>query len=157
MTRLKLPFIKEYQDRHGRVRRYVRRRGRPNVPLPGVPGSAEFMAAYEAAIDAPAAALKEPKKTRRKAAEPRGPGHVYFVEAGDFIKIGFTTDWQRRIPTIQISSASPLRLLTLVQGDHDLEAALHNKFSHLRQRGEWFRKAPELISFIEGTQLAERP
>jgi hypothetical protein len=155
VTRINLKYIKEHRDRHGRVRRYVRRRGQPNAPLPGAPGSAEFMAAYEAAIDAPAS-LTEPKKTRRKAAEPRGRGHVYFVEAGDFIKIGFTTNWQQRIPTIQISSASPLTLLTLVQGGNDLEAALHNKFSHLRERGEWFRKAPELISFIEGTQLAER-
>jgi integrase len=50
MTRLKLPFIKEYRDRHGHVRRYVRRRGRPNVALPGLPGSSDFMAAYEAAV-----------------------------------------------------------------------------------------------------------
>jgi integrase len=37
-------------DRHGRVRYYFRRRGHPNVRLPGLPGSPEFMHAYEAAI-----------------------------------------------------------------------------------------------------------
>jgi hypothetical protein len=50
MTRIKLPFVTEYTDRHGKIRRYVRRRGRPNVPLPGAPGSAEFMAAYHDAL-----------------------------------------------------------------------------------------------------------
>ena len=54
MTLLKLPYVKEYRDRHGRVRRYVRRRGQPDIPLPGPPGSEEFMRAYQAALDAPA-------------------------------------------------------------------------------------------------------
>lgn len=63
VTYLKLPFIKEYRDRHGHVRRYVRRKGRANVPLPGIPGSAEFMAAYDAAIGGSAPARK-PKGTQ---------------------------------------------------------------------------------------------
>jgi site-specific recombinase XerD len=50
MTRIKLPYVQEYMDRHDKVRRYVRRRGLPRVPLPGLPGSAEFMAAYQDAI-----------------------------------------------------------------------------------------------------------
>ena len=58
MTRVKLPFVQEYRDRHGHVRRYVRRRGRPNVPLPGLPGSSEFMAAYAEAIGGAAPAGK---------------------------------------------------------------------------------------------------
>jgi integrase len=36
-------------DRHGKVRHYYRRPGFKAVPLPGVPGSAEFNRAYEAA------------------------------------------------------------------------------------------------------------
>lgn len=50
MTRLKLPYIHEYRDRHGRVRRYVRRPGSRAIALPGLPGSAEFMDAYQDAI-----------------------------------------------------------------------------------------------------------
>lgn len=51
MTSLRLPYIKEYRDRSGRIRRYVRRKGRPDIPLTGEPGSEEFMAAYQAAIE----------------------------------------------------------------------------------------------------------
>lgn len=50
MTRLRLPHIHEYRDRHGKLRRYVRRPGHRQVPLPGVPGSPEFMEAYQAAM-----------------------------------------------------------------------------------------------------------
>jgi integrase len=50
MTRIRLKYIHEYRDAKGRLRRYVRRRGLPQVALPGLPGSPEFMAAYSAAI-----------------------------------------------------------------------------------------------------------
>jgi integrase len=48
--RVRLPFIHEYRDRHGRVRRYFRQRGKPLIPLTGSPGSPEFMTAYNAAL-----------------------------------------------------------------------------------------------------------
>src|SRR5262249_31644320 len=54
MTLVKLPYVKVYRDRHGRVRHYFRRRGQPSVSLPGAVGSHEFMRAYEAALDRPA-------------------------------------------------------------------------------------------------------
>ena len=50
MTRLRLQFIHTFRDRHGKVRHYFRRRGRKRVPLPGLPGSDEFMATYKAAL-----------------------------------------------------------------------------------------------------------
>jgi integrase len=43
---LRLPFLKKYRDRHGKLRFYHRPTG---APLPGLPGSPEFMAAYHAA------------------------------------------------------------------------------------------------------------
>lgn len=51
MTRIRLAFVHEYRDRHGKLRRYFRRPGYKRVSLPGVPGSDEFMAAYQAALD----------------------------------------------------------------------------------------------------------
>lgn len=54
MAVIRIPYVKVYTDRHGRVRRYFRKPGRKAVPLPGVPGSAEFMAAYQAALGEPA-------------------------------------------------------------------------------------------------------
>jgi Phage integrase family len=51
MTRIKLPFIHEFVDRHGKARRYVRRPGQKRIPLPGLPGSEEFMLAYQLALE----------------------------------------------------------------------------------------------------------
>ena len=50
MTRIKLDYVLEYVDRHGKVRRYFRRRGCKQTALPGAPGSDEFMAAYQRAL-----------------------------------------------------------------------------------------------------------
>jgi hypothetical protein len=50
MTRIRLKYVNEYRDRRGRVRRYFRRPGCRAIPLPGLPGSIEFMQAYQAAL-----------------------------------------------------------------------------------------------------------
>ncbi len=50
MTRIKLAYIHQYKDRHGVTRRYLRIPGHSGVPLPGLPGSAEFMDAYRAGL-----------------------------------------------------------------------------------------------------------
>jgi hypothetical protein len=43
-------FVQGFIDRHGKARFYFRRCGSKTVPLPGLPWSPEFMAAYEAAL-----------------------------------------------------------------------------------------------------------
>jgi integrase len=58
MTKISLRYVHEYRDRHGKLRRYLRQPGMPRVPLPGAPGSAEFMSAYQAA-------LAEPRQVRQ--------------------------------------------------------------------------------------------
>jgi len=50
MKRRNPRHVHEYTDRHGKARYYLRRPGVPKVPLPGLPWSPEFMAAYEAAM-----------------------------------------------------------------------------------------------------------
>lgn len=50
MTRIRLAYVHAFVDRHGRSRYYFRRHGR-RIPLPGAPGSTEFMAAYTNALE----------------------------------------------------------------------------------------------------------
>jgi integrase len=50
MAKLRLKHVNAYRDRHGRLRHYFRRPGSRGVPLPGYPGAAEFMTAYQAAL-----------------------------------------------------------------------------------------------------------
>ncbi len=50
MTVIKLRHIDRFRDRHGKLRHFFRRGKGVRVPLPGVPGSSEFMSAYNAAL-----------------------------------------------------------------------------------------------------------
>ncbi len=50
MTRIRLKYVNVFRDRHGKLRSYFRRPGCKPVPLPGLPGSTEFMATYQAAL-----------------------------------------------------------------------------------------------------------
>jgi hypothetical protein len=68
---LRLPFLKSYRDRHGKLRFYYRPTG---AALPGKPGSPEFMAAYHAAqgVDTSAPQLTIVKKTPRLRTDAEG-------------------------------------------------------------------------------------
>ena len=83
MADVKLRYIKEYRDRHGIVRRYLRRRGSPSVALPGKPGSLKFMQAYNAAI-AGSAVVSRP---RRKAADAVSEVIIGFYKSATFTNL----------------------------------------------------------------------
>lgn len=78
-----------------------------------------------------------------------GPGFVYFVEAGDCIKIGFTTSLSDRLPKIATGTSHKLVILHTEPGLISDEKQLHQQFAEFRVRREWFRKAPELLAYIE--------
>jgi hypothetical protein len=50
MTRIRLPYVHKFLDRHGKARYYFRRAGFKQVPLPWPPGSREFNEAYQSAL-----------------------------------------------------------------------------------------------------------
>jgi integrase len=59
MTRLHLKYVQSYRGYH-----YFRKRGSPYLPLPGIPGSAEFMAAYQSALAAAPVAIGKDTRSR---------------------------------------------------------------------------------------------
>lgn len=52
VARVRLLHVETFRDRHGRERRYFRKGRGKRYPLPGSPGSPEFMTAYQAAFAA---------------------------------------------------------------------------------------------------------
>jgi len=60
---IRLRYVQAWVDHDGRAHHYFRRRGCPLVRLPGLPGSAEFMRAYEAALEEPQAPLGAEKRS----------------------------------------------------------------------------------------------
>lgn len=79
--------------------------------------------------------------------KPRTPGlrghcggAVYFVDCGEFTKIGHTRQViAQRLDGIETHNPFPLKLWALVAGDVPMERALHWLFAEQRHRNEWFR------------------
>jgi integrase len=66
MTRIRLQYVNSFRDRHGQLRHYFRRPGYKSVALPGLPGSAEFMESYQAALTGDIAPRVEIAASRTK-------------------------------------------------------------------------------------------
>jgi integrase len=78
MTKIRLQYVNAYNDRHGKLRYYFRRAGFKKVALPGLPGSGEFMAAYQAALASATPQLMNIGASRTK------PGTIGAAVAGYF-------------------------------------------------------------------------
>lgn len=83
-------------------------------------------------------------------------GRVYFIECGDFIKIGFSEAVEQRLEALQASTPYELVLLMSIPGTPDTERELHSRFADHRHKREWFRRTPELIAFIEQCKAASK-
>ena len=80
---------------------------------------------------------------------------VYFIQAEgtNFVKIGVARDSiESRLDSLQVGCPHQLKIIGQVDGSHKKERQLHNRFSHLRERGEWFNLTVELADFIQQTQ-----
>lgn len=78
--------------------------------------------------------------------EVRRSHRVYFIQAGEpdaqgfaHVKIGFTTDVEKRLRQLQTASPAPLKVVARVIGTRAIEAFFHRMFAHRRVGGEWFR------------------
>jgi hypothetical protein len=98
-------------------------------------------------------------KAEEKAAEPSNPKgmYVYFVQAGESgpIKIGFSTDPDRRIKTLRTAMSEELIVLKVVKGSRQLEKTLHDQFSEINRRGEWYEPTTELLEFVSGLEASD--
>lgn len=82
-------------------------------------------------------------------------GFIYFIRAGDMVKIGFTrSDPRRRVAALQTGNAEHLRLLTYIAGHSKMETELHDLLRDHRVRGEWFRWTAE-VQHVLGNCLGE--
>lgn len=78
---------------------------------------------------------------------------VYFVQCGEFTKIGFSYDIQRRYLYIAASNPHGTTLSLVVNHGTPLAARqherhLHKHFAASRHRYEWFRTEPDVAAYI---------
>ena len=78
-------------------------------------------------------------------------GFIYFVQEQELlrIKIGFTSGSPlRRVHKLRNASSQRLEIIGIEVGSIDYEKKLHRRFSHMRERNEWFRPERELIEYV---------
>lgn len=73
---------------------------------------------------------------------------VYFLRAGDFVKIGYTTDLAGRLKRLQTGSPHELKLLMLQRGSKETERGFHRQFRPLQAHGEWFKLEGALLDYL---------
>lgn len=88
---------------------------------------------------------------------PKKVASVYFIGAGDRIKIGFSYRPTERLKDLQTSHHLTLELLATMPGSYQTEARLHKQFAHLKQKGEWFVARPELMALIDQLNGKRKP
>lgn len=74
---------------------------------------------------------------------------IYFLRAGEFVKIGQSTRWKNRLATMQTGSPYTIIPLLVLIDDPGLERKLHNRFRADNFRGEWFHMGPAITSYIK--------
>lgn len=92
---------------------------------------------------------------RVRAKEPQ----VYFIRAGEFVKIGTGYDPLKRLADLQCANPLELELVHHVPGTFADERRLHKRFAAYRTRpgGEWFHYSDEIRAFIEGLRSGGSP
>jgi integrase len=108
MTRIKLRYVNEYMDRHGKVRRYFRRPGCRAIPLPGLPGSIQFMAAYQAAL---AVVSPPPPSPRHVIAGSLAAIAAGYLRSADFANLSPSSQRSYRVALQPILAAHGHRLV----------------------------------------------
>jgi integrase len=116
VTHIKLKYVHQFVDRHGRPRFYFRRGGK-RVALPGSPFSAEFEAAYKALLDG------SPEKptdigASRIIAGTVGAAVVGYLASGDFRALAASSQKKYRIVLNGLVRDHTDKRLALLQRRH---------------------------------------
>lgn len=90
-----------------------------------------------------------PRYTRQRQLIEQTESCVYFIECGEYIKIGTTIQGaERRLASMQLPPNA--RLVAVIPGPgYDAEHELHVRFASDRVGGEWFERSPELDALIQ--------
>jgi hypothetical protein len=104
------PGVSSKTDRHGKIRWRFRRTGSPDVMLPGQPGSAEFEAAYFAAVEGRPA---KPTATATIIRLPNGALPKTFNAA--YHELKNSAEWSRLLPKTMRQYADNIERKILTQ------------------------------------------
>jgi integrase len=115
---VRLKYLVEDRDRHGNVRCYVRMRGKPKIRLRGLPGSPEFMVAYQAAVDGDTVAVSRRQPYQHNPVGTFGHTCLAYYASAEFNALDEKTRHWRRACLDRICQAHGHRLMATIQAKH---------------------------------------
>jgi integrase len=146
VSRIRLRYVNAFTNRNrknSRVRFYFRRRGHKAIPLPGLPGSDEFMAAY-------AAALNTVPKPIEVGASRTLPGTinalcVSYYRSIEWSQLNATTQAKRKRVIERFRAQHGAKRVATLQPEH-IEMILTN-IESVGARRYWWTQIKPLLKF----------
>ena len=85
-------------------------------------------------------------------------GFIYAIEAEgrEYIKIGFSTNVERRLAALQTGTPDELRLIAHWPGTLAEERQIHLKLKEWRIVREWFKASAEVLNIVERLSQGEK-
>lgn len=76
---------------------------------------------------------------------------VYFMQAGEFVKVGVAIDIKTRMAMLQIGCPYSIKLLHCFQSEDAYadESSIHGELARYHFRGEWFMLPQAVIELIQ--------
>jgi hypothetical protein len=142
--RIRLNYVKEYEDQYGKTRRYFRFKGLPLIPLPGRPGTLEFQIAYNSAL-AQARAKKRAISAVRAAPGTMNAVIVDYCQSQNFKKFSENTRAMRRRILEKIRNVAGNDRLGDLQKGHIISAFLSQLPPF--ERNNWLKTFRGLIKY----------
>lgn len=78
---------------------------------------------------------------------------IYFLQAGPFVKIGYTNGIRTRLNDLQVGCPYKQQLLATLDGDERLELKIHDLAEDYHARAEWFHHKGNLKRWIAGANI----
>lgn len=139
----KPPYTHGFVDRHGKPRFYFRRPGHKQVPLPGLPWSPDFMAAYDAAMKGEAAPRVEIGASRTQVGTVAALVVAYFGSS-QFLSLSPSTQATYRGIIERFRAEHGHRRVAHLQRDK-LSVMLGNRVSTPSAANNWLRMVRMLM------------
>jgi len=84
--------------------------------------------------------------------DPAEETFIYFLRAGQFVKIGQSKAWKDRLAQMQTGSPYTILPLLILKAHPSTERKLHVRFRADHFRGEWFHVGAAVQEFIRANR-----
>lgn len=157
MAKVKLRYVNQFANRDRadkRLRYYFRKRGQKAIPLPGIPGSEEFMAAYAMALAASSDAKIEIGERKTS------PGTidalcVSYYRSGEWLALAEDTRDARRRIIEKFRLKHGTKRVHLIEEAHLVK--IMNDIPSLSSRRSWLKAIKHLLQHAVPTMRKDNP